>query len=409
MIPVITLPGSKSITNRALVCAALARGVSRITGASDSGDTDLLANGLNQLGVLARRSGEDLVVEGTGGKLYGPKVPIPVGNAGTTTRFLSLLSVCAEGRVVLRMDPRMAERPMDELVEVLAFAGAAAELHAPAGLFTITPGGGRAGEFRVRSDRSSQFLSALLLVAPYLGVPVRIAVAGALVSAPYVRMTLDVMRGFGVEVGTEEGLFVVSPDVRYRPSSVAVEADASSATYFLAAALIAGTTIDIAALGAGGRQPDTGFVEVVERMGAGITRLSAGTRVAGGGAIAGVDVDMNAMPDAVPALAVAALFASGPTRIRNVAHLRHKESDRLETFADELGRTGAQVRVEPDGLTITPGPLRAAALDPHGDHRLAMSFALLTLRVPGVTIGSPECVRKSFPRFWDEFRKLQGA
>lgn len=400
-------PGSKSITNRALICAALAKGRSVIHNASDSDDTALMANGLNQLGVLVRRQEDKLIVEGTGGKLYAPKFPIPVKNAGTTLRFLLSLAALAEGRTVFEGEPRMAERPIDDLVAALESLGVKAEVFPQHSKYSVEGKSLSGGEVRLTSAKSSQFLSSLLMVNPYATRDVFIRLDGKLASSSYVDMTIDVMKKFGVDgVSTSESSYTIRTGQRFTPVEYVVEADASGASYFLAAAAIGKSEIIVEGLKRQGLQGDAGFISLLERMGCRSEELNDGIRLTGIEVLRGIDVDMNSMPDVVPTLAVVALFAGSPTRIRNVQHLRHKESDRLEALLTELQKAGADIRQTDDGLEIHPAQLHGAALDTYNDHRLAMSFALVGLRVQGISVENPECVRKSFPKFWREFEKL---
>ena len=410
----ICVPGSKSITNRALICAALAKGESLIRNASDSEDTALMANGLNQLGVLVRRKSDDLtpvksglLVEGTGGKLYAPKFPIPVGNAGTTLRFLISLAALAQGKVVFQGDQRMAERPISDLLGALHVLGVEATSQGRFPLYNVQGGSFRGGRARLSGAKSSQFLSSLLMVSPYAREDVTIEVEGELPSIPYVDISLDVMQQFGVLVEcVARKRFTVKAGQRYKPTEFFVEPDASGASYFLAASAIAGGEVVIDGLSAGMLQGDSRFIDVLKKMGCEIREESAWVKVRNDGHLKGIDVDMNSMPDIVPTLVVAALFAEGKTRIRNVAHLRYKESDRLESLSAELQKLGAKATVLEDGIEIEPAPLHGAQLDTYDDHRLAMSFSLIGLRVPGVKIENPDCVKKSFPTFWKEFEKL---
>lgn len=403
------VPGSKSITNRALVCAALARGESFILNPSDSTDTAMMINGLNQLGVLAVRSGEGVRVEGTGGKLYAPKYPIPVGNAGTTLRFLLSVAARATGTTVFEGSERMARRPVTPLLDALGSLGVRAECQPEMSRYTVQGGGMRGGEIQVSGEQSSQFLSSLLLASPGVERGLIVTVPGVLSSASYAGMTVRVMRAFGVDVGARGSRFEIAAGAEYHPAEYAVEADASSATYPFAAAAVCGGSVTVPHIAADSMQGDAEFLDVLVRMGCSVTRNGSQVTVERSGTIRGIDADMNSMPDAVPALVAAALFASGPTRIRNVAHLRFKESDRLATLAEELARLGADVRVLEDGLEVHPGDLHGAQLDPHEDHRLAMLFALIGLRVPGVVVENPDCVQKSYPRFWEELEHLSPA
>ena len=402
----ITVPGSKSLTNRALVCAAMAKGESLIHNPSDSTDTAMMINGLNQLGVLARPAGGTLVVEGTGGKLFAPRFSIPVGNAGTTLRFLLSVAARAQGVTVFEGSERMGQRPISDLVDAFHDLGIEVE-HLPGiARYTVHGGAFRGGEVTISGERSSQFISSLLLAAPGTAQGVAVHVTGALASAPYLAMTVDVMKRFGVIVGVTGTDYSVSPDASYRPSQYEVEPDASSATYAFGAAAVVGGVVTVKGVQRASLQSDAGLLEMLGEMGCSIEWIPDGVTVSCRSVLRGITVDMNRMPDAVPTLVAVALFADGPTRITNVAHLRFKESDRLGTLADELRRLGADITVFDDGMVISPVPLHGATLDAHEDHRLAMSFALVGLRVPGITIVGPDCVAKSFPRFWDTLDRL---
>ncbi len=406
----ISVPGSKSITNRALVCAALAKGESIIRNASDSTDTAMMANGLNQLGVLVRKQGDTLVVDGTGGKLFAPKFPIPVGNAGTTLRFMLSLGALAAGRTVFEGSDRMAERPIADLIDALRQLGVHASATSIIPRFTVEGASFVGGSVKLKADKSSQFLSSLLMVSPYAQLDVTITVESQLSSQSYVEMTIEVMNAFGVEVRHVSGdSFSVAAKRGYHPAEFAVEPDASGASYFFAAAAVLGGEVLIDGMRLKSLQGDAKFVSVLERMGCSVSEREEGVRLLSNGSLHGIDVDMNSMPDVVPTLAVTALFANSPTRIRNVAHLRHKESDRLEALYTELQKLGTQVSAFDDGLEISPSALRAAQLDTYDDHRLAMSFALVGLKTPGVRIENPDCVKKSFPKFWSEWEKLYSS
>lgn len=405
---VFTVPGSKSITNRALACAALAKGESLVRNASDSDDTALMANGLNQLGVLVRKTANGLVVHGTDAVLTAPKFPIPAGNAGTTLRFLMSLSALAKGHVVIEGSARMAERPNEDLLEALRTLGVPVMHKNQTARFEIDGGSMRGGTVHVKGSKSSQFVSSILLAAPYAGASITIEVDGPLASSTYVDITLAVMASFGVTAERiRENVFRVEKGQRYQKADYRVEADASGAAYGFGAAAITGGEVTVTGLRIDSFQGDIGFVELLRRMGCAVEDTAPGVRVVRAAALRGIDVEMNVMPDVVPTLAAVALFAEGKTRIRNVAHLRHKESDRLRALTEELTRLGASVTEMDDGLEITPVPLHGATLDPRSDHRLAMSFALVGLRIPGVTVRNPECVTKSFPGFWSEIERLR--
>ncbi len=403
------VPGSKSITNRALICAALAQGTSELLNASESDDTALMINALNLLGVFAKQGEDRLIVEGQGGRLSAPKFPIPVGNAGTTFRFLVSIAALADGTTRFELSPRMAERPIDDLTQALGQLGVLIERD-PSGLFvTVTGGGLRGGNATVRGARSSQFVSSLLLATPRAVSPVSISIEGRLASTPYVRMTIEVMRAFGISLGTiPEDLhrFDVPSGQRFKATRYAVEPDASGASYPFGAAAIAGGSVAVEGFRRRSLQGDAAFVEVLARMGCSVGEDTTSLTISRMRSLTGIDVDMNAMPDCVPTLAAIALFADGPTRIRNVGHLRYKESNRLETLAEELRKLGARIEVSEDGMQIIPVPLHGAVMQTHDDHRLAMIFALIGLRIPDILIEGAECVSKSFPAFWEEMRSL---
>lgn len=401
------MPGSKSITNRALVCAALARGETLLANASDSDDSALMIAALDQLGVLARRAERGLIVRGSEGRLFAPRYPIRVGNAGTTLRFLLSLAALAQGTTVLEGSERMASRPNDDLLEALRAQGVSLRQTPGSARYEVEGTGLRGGELRVHAEKSSQFLSSLLLVAPYAKDDMRIMVDGSLASETYVGMTCGIMERFGVEVHGSAGEgYHVTAGRRYTSCTMAVEADASSASYPLAAAAITGGEIFVEGFSLPSLQGDAAIADILRRMGCVVEEHSGGMTARGPAVLRGIDLDMNRVPDLVPTVVSMALFAEGSTRIRNVAHLRFKESDRLAALAEELRRLGARIEVTSDGLEVHPAALHGAQLDPHDDHRLAMSFAVIGLMVAGVAVENPDCVRKSYPEFWTEFHAM---
>jgi 3-phosphoshikimate 1-carboxyvinyltransferase len=406
----VRVPGSKSVTNRALLVAALADGSSELCGALASDDTDVMVASLAALGCPVDTRAEPWRVSGSGGRLRAPTAPLFAGNSGTTARFLTAAACLADGPVTIDGTARMRERPIDDLTRALEQLGADCRIEGLRGCPPVRVAGGglRGGEAIIDARRSSQYVSAVLLAAPYAERDVTLRFAGGvLVSRPYVDLTLDVMRAFGARADWErDGALHVSAGARYRGRRYAVEADASSAAYPFCAAAIAGGRVRVEGIDPRTRQPDVGILDLLERMGC---RVSKGTDWAEVRApqdrLAGIDVDMNALPDAVLALAVVALFAEGTTRIRNVANLRIKESDRLAALETELRKLGARARADADSLTIEPAPLRAAEIDTYHDHRMAMAFALAGLRQPGVAIRDPGCVSKTWP---DYFEMLAG-
>ena len=401
-------PGSKSITNRALVCAALARGTSRLTGVLDSQDTRVMADGLAALGVDLEadwRRG-DVRVAGTGGVVPAREATIDCQASGTTMRFLA--AVCGLGRGTYRLDgtARMRQRPIGDLVDSLRELGVDAAAESPGACppVVVRSGGLAGGTAHVRADTSSQFASGLALAAPCTPRGMRIEFTGPVVSEPYLEMTRRVMEAFDARcVAAEPGAWEIPPD-GYRARDYAIEPDASAASYFFAAAAITGGVVRVDGLSRRSIQGDVAFCDALERMGCTVRWDDAG---ADGGSITvegragrGIDVDMNAISDTVPTLAVVALFADSPTTIRNVAHIRDKETDRIGDLVRELRRLGADATEQPDGLRIGPGPLHPASLATYDDHRMAMSLALAGLRIDGVAIREPGCVAKTFPDYW---------
>jgi 3-phosphoshikimate 1-carboxyvinyltransferase len=365
-----------------------------------------MVNGLNQLGILCRKDGADLIVDGKGGKLYAPRFPIPVGNAGTVLRFLMGIAALAEGTVAFEGHPRMSERPMSGLLEALKSLGTETTMQEFAARYFLRGGTFVGGRTQLRGDVSSQFISSVLLIAPYAKKDVHLELEGEPVSDSYVQMTIRVMQRFGVHVDRlSDCLFRVKCDQCYKPTDFTVEADWSCAAYFLAAEAITGGRVDIEGIRFDSIQGDARIVQILKEMGWNGGHVSNPKNPR----LRAIDVDLRSCPDLVPTVAVLALFAKGTTRVRNVHHLHGKESDRLEAIATELGKVGANVHLLDDGLEIEPSVLRGAQLGTHDDHRLAMSFALIGLRVPGITIENPDCVRKSFPRFWEEFEKIGQA
>lgn len=409
----IRVPGSKSLTNRALVAAALAPGESLLSGPLDSDDTRVMRHCLRALGAGIDDSDPGAwQVRGTGGQLRPPPEPLFVGNSGTTARFLTAAATHASGPVVLDGSPRMRERPIRDLVDALARLGGRASVLGRAGCPPVrVEGGGLAGgRTEIDASRSSQFVSAVLLAAPLARGDVELALReGVLVSRPYVDLTLECMRRFGAEGGwaAEGTLLRVRGGTGYRPTRYAVEGDASAATYPMAAAAITGGRVRVEGVPGDSLQPDLRFAEVLERMGCEVVRAPEHLEVAGPrGPLRPVDADLNEFPDAALTLAVVAAFASGPSRIRNVANLRIKETDRLAALERELRRLGARARALPDALEIEPAPLHGAEIETYDDHRMAMSFALAGLRVPGVVIRDPGCVSKTWPDYFDALARL---
>ncbi|MGC4005372.1 MAG: 3-phosphoshikimate 1-carboxyvinyltransferase [Pirellulales bacterium] len=411
-------PGSKSITNRALICAALAEGTSTLTGALDSEDTRVMVDSLTRVGIKVEANFDSpdpaartVTIAGSGGRLPRDTADLYIANSGTSVRFLTAMLAVGQGTYRLDGTPRMRERPIGDLIESLRGLGVDLRSEADTGCppVVIRAAGLPGGTTRVRGNVSSQFLSALLMAAPYAQSPLTIEVEGELVSRPYVEITTTVMRAFGIET-TEPvaGRFVV-PQGRYAGRAYDIEPDASAASYWFAAAAITGGEIAVAGLDESSLQGDLRFVDALERMGCEVRR-ETGRTIVRGGSLRGIDIDMNAISDTVQTLTAVALFAAGPTRVRGVAHNRHKETDRIGNLAIELRKFGAVVDEHEDGLTIhPPKTLTPASIATYHDHRMAMSLALVGLRVPGVEIMDPRCVEKTYPEFFEDLERLVGG
>jgi 3-phosphoshikimate 1-carboxyvinyltransferase len=403
----VRIPGSKSITHRYLIMAALAEGRSQLRNALWCDDTRYTAMALESLGAQIIHYPEAAVVTGTGGKLDHPSKPIFLDNAGTSMRLLTAVACLARGDCILTGSDRMHTRPIGELLAGLRPLGGVVESLEESGYppVLIHGNGLKGGSTLVDASRSSQFVSAILLAAPYASNPVEIGLQG-LVSKPYVDITLDGMSRFGAVASwlDEETLRVEAPG-QYRPGNYDVEGDCSSASYFWAAAAITGGRITTHNIVRNSQQGDLAFLELLSQMGCRVEWHDHGVTVLGG-RLRGIEVDMRDMPDMVPTLAVTAAFAEGTTVIGNVGHLRIKESDRLQAVAEGLQRLDVYVDEGQDSLTIRGGSPVGALIDPHNDHRIAMSFAIAGLVTRGVRIGDETCVDKSFPEFWDTFEEL---
>lgn len=405
---VVRPPGSKSLTNRALVVAALAGGgVSRLSGPLEADDTIVMRRCLRDLGVLIDDNDDPWLVLGTGGVLEAPPGPLDVGASGTSARFVTAVAALADGPVVIDGSPRMRRRPIGPLVQALRRLGADITDHDGFPPVSIRPTTLHGGTVEVDASESSQFVSGILMLAPMMGEAVTVALASPrVVSRPYLTSTVEVMGAFGAEVDDRGDRFVVSPG-GYHKTDYAIEADASAAAYPLVAAAITGGVVVVEGIPEGSTQADLAILEVLETMGCVVRHRGHTVTVAGrAGGLNPIDVDMNHAPDAVVALAVACLFAVGPSRIRNVGNLRLKETDRLAALETELRRVGARAEIAGDDLMITPGELRPAVVETYDDHRMAMSFALAGLRTPGIEIADPSCVAKTWPGYFDMLEAL---
>lgn len=403
----VSVPGSKSVSNRATLIAALAKGESTLRGVLASDDIDVMARALQHMGARIDRDGDRWTIVGVDGQPQVPSDTINVGASGTAARFLTAVLPLVPGTVKLDGSARMRQRPIADLLDALKLLGGDVCAEQGNGCPPVVSEGPRdlGGEVTIDAGKSSQYVSALLQVAPYfkreLGLHLR---DGVLVSRPYVDLTLGVMADFGADAGfRRDGTLYVNHNARYVGRDYRVEPDASSAQYMFLAAAIAGGRVRVLGLPGDSGQADMGVVDVLAKMGCTVERASDHVTVTAPDApLRAVDVNMNRMPDAVLGVAVAALFCDGTTHIRDVGNLRIKESDRLAALETELRKLGADAHAGPDSLRITPPKaLHGAAIDTYDDHRMAMALALAGLRVPGVMIRDPHCVSKSWPGFFE--------
>jgi 3-phosphoshikimate 1-carboxyvinyltransferase len=404
----VSVPGSKSYTHRILIAAALSDGECRIINPLRSEDTLLTLSGLEQMGVPVDAGTDDFIVQGTAGELKPCIDPVYLGNSGTSIRLLTGICALGKGEYILDGTERMRQRPIQDLVDGLNQLGVPAHSIRGNGCPPVHVKGDRirGGAVRLKCGISSQFLSSMLLLAPYTEEGIEIIVAEGPVSRPYVDMTLEVMERLGVSVERDGyARFQVSGKQVYRAGTYGVEPDCSQASYFWGAAAISGASVKVTGTTKRSRQGDVRFVDVLAAMGCHVIEESDGIRVSGG-LLSGVDVDMSDMPDMVPTLAVIAAFAAGNTVIRNVAHLKAKESDRLGSVVAELKKMGIKADCTDTGMVISGGDPKGAGIETYDDHRIAMSFAIAGLKTPGVVIRDEGCVRKSFPNFWEVFEML---
>lgn len=410
--PVVEIPGSKSVTARALFLAAAAQGTTTLVRPLSSDDTEGFAEGLLRLGYGVERGPDAWRIEGRPAGPATTDADVYCRDGATTARFLpTLTSAAAHGTYRFDASPQMRRRPLAPLSRALRDLGVdlrheEAEGHHP---LTVTAGGVEGGDVTLDAGQSSQYLTALLLLGPLTRTGLRITVTD-LVSAPYIEITLAMMRSFGAEVRRDGNVFEVAPG-GYRATTYAVEPDASTASYFFAAAAVTGGEVTVEGLGKNALQGDLAFVDVLRRMGAGVTTTADRTTVTAPGpaGLSGITVNMRDISDTMPTLAAIAPYASGPVRIEDVHNTRVKECDRLEACAQNLRGLGVTVATGPDWIEIQPGTPAPAEITTYGDHRIAMSFAVTGLRIPGgVTFDDPGCVRKTFPDFHEAFAKVFG-
>ena len=410
----VTLPGSKSLSNRILLLAALAKGQTTITNLLDSDDVSHMLTALTALGVDYQLSTDKqtCTLTGKSGTFAIDEAAILyLGNAGTAVRPLTAALAASAGEFTITGEPRMYERPIGDLIDALRQLGADISYQQDDGFPPLLIKGKAlaGGEVSIKGNISSQYLTALLMVAPLLNGDTFIKVDGELVSKPYIDITLDTMAKFGVTVANNNyQSFNVSGKQTYQsPGEIMVEGDASSASYFLAAAAIGGGPVKVHGTGSASIQGDAKFAEVLKQMGAEVTYSDMWIEVTGTGSLKGVDVDLNHIPDAAMTIATAALFAEGPTRIRNIYNWRVKETDRLSAMATELRKVGATVDEGEDYIYIEPPEqLTAAAIDTYNDHRMAMCFSLASFSDAEIVINDPKCTSKTFPTYFDEFARI---
>lgn len=405
----IAVPGSKSLTQRALIAAALSDGTSTLIGPLSSEDTEYTSKALEQMGIRVEREKDVWTVNGNGGVLVTPEQEIFLGNNGTATRFLTSFAALGHGDFRIDGEERMRERPIDPLMEALQGWGVDIVSVRDTGCppLQLRSNGLSGGATVLPEGKSSQYLSSLLLVAPYAAKPATLEVRGDVLSKPYVAMTLSVMSDFGVSVECNEEFTSFSiPQGSYRAMKYEIEGDASNASYFWAAAAITAGRVTVSNVPVPSLQGDAGLVPLLARMGCDVSCDGGGITLTGQKHLEGITVDMGDMPDVVPTLAVVAAFAHGKTVINNIEHLRIKECDRLSAVLTELGKMGTDVEEGQDFMVIHGNggkELHGAEIDTYNDHRMAMSFAVAGLRVPGVRILGESCVAKSFPDFWERF------
>ncbi len=406
------VPGSKSITNRALILAALSEGTTTLRGVLHSDDTRHMRGALSQMGILI----EDVDattwrIEGGRTRLRAPEGEVFIGNSGTTVRFLTAFAALVPGRVTLVGDEHMAKRPIADLVDGMRQLGVRIDCETGCPPLTIHGGTLRGGAVSMPGDKSSQYFSAILMAAAGAESDITVEATGNLVSRPYIDITLSMMRAFGADVPTDaaqkgESRFNVPAAGGYTGREYIIEPDASSASYAFAAAAATGVPVVVPGLSEGALQGDFGFVRLLEQAGCRVDTIAEETHIFPAKSLKALDVDMHHISDTVMTLAAIAPLMEGKTRITNVYNIRIKETDRLEATVNELTRLGQKVEHGEDWLSLEPAALTPAVVRSYSDHRMAMSFAVLGLARAGVQIEDPSCVAKTYPTFWEDLRKL---
>ncbi|MDY6792805.1 MAG: 3-phosphoshikimate 1-carboxyvinyltransferase [Thermodesulfobacteriota bacterium] len=404
----ISVPGSKSYTHRILIASALSDGICRIDNALKSEDTLITVSALKQMGITIDSNDQRFMVHGAKGAFKDTNEPVYLGNSGTSMRFLTALASIGKDRYLLTGTERMKQRPIQDLLDALIQMGVSAYSVNHNGCPPVVIRGGnlKGGKITIDCENSSQYLSAILLIAPFTKQGLEVNVIKGPVSRPYIDITVDVMQRFGVDVIRDGyNYFKVQRGQEYRSGSYFVEPDGSQAGYFWGAAAITGTCIKVKGITKNSPQGDVRFTSLLEKMGCKIIDEKDGISVTGG-SLSGIEADMSDMPDMVPTLAVVSAFAKGTTVINNVQHLKLKESDRLASVANELAKMGIESGITDSGLTIKGSRPHGAEISTYNDHRIAMSFAMAGLKVPGIFIKDEKCVEKSFPDFWNVFKGL---
>lgn len=410
---VVPVPGSKSYTNRALLIAALADGHSVLRGALFSDDTDRMADSLRRLGIRVEEDRDDYRFEvwGEGGRIPAETAELFIGNAGTATRFLTAMVALGHGRYVLDGVPRMRERPIQPLLDALRALGVKAESQFGTGCppVVIEAQGVAGGEIRIPGNLSSQYFSALLQIGPLTRNGLTLHVDGEMVSKPYIDITASIMADFGAPMARdwEYTVFQVEGSRRYTAREYVIEPDASSASYFFAAAALTGGKVRVDNIGSASAQGDLKFLHALEEMGCTVTWGETWIEVQGPEKLKGIVIDANAFSDMAQTLSALGPFVDGQLEIRNVAHNRVKECDRIAASVAELRRLGQEVEEFPDGLRVTPRPVTPAVVQTYDDHRMAMAFALVGLKAPGVAIADPGCTAKTVPAYWELLETLR--
>lgn len=403
-------PGSKSHANRALILSSLANGVSVLRNFPFCDDTIYTIKALRKLGIKIKSADKDLFVYGKGGEFEKSKVELFCGNSGTTFRFLTALSIFNKGETIITGSKRMMQRPIGDLADALKQIDVNIESNEGFPPVKIIGGEFTPNIVKINTQISSQFLSALLLIMPRIGKDFKVEVIGEISSLPYIKLTLKTLREFGVKICHQNfKTFYLEKNLKLKPAEIIIESDTSSATYFFGSAAVLKKSIKVNGIKKNSSQADIKFIKVLRKMGCNVEWGRDHVKLQGK-PLKGISVDMNDAPDSVPALAVVSMFARGNTKIYNIANLRYKESDRIFALANELRKLGAVVAEGEDFIEIVPSnKYNPSEIETYNDHRIAMSFAIASLKIKGIKIKNPDCVKKSFPNFWTEFNKMREA